>query len=105
MPRSSSRSMKIGVLASGSGTNLQALIDGAARGELGRAALAVVGVNVPGCRALGRAEEAGVPAFVLDHRGFPSRADFDAALADELGRRGVELVVLAGFMRILGPAF
>jgi phosphoribosylglycinamide formyltransferase-1 len=97
--------MKVGVLASGSGTNLQALIDAGARGDLGSAALAVVGVNVPGCRAQGRAEAARLPTFVLDHRGFASRDDFDGALGDALGRHGVELVVLAGFMRLLGPRF
>jgi len=97
--------MKVGVLASGSGTNLQALLDAAARGELGPAALAVVGVNVPGCRALGRAQEAELPTFVLDHRAFPSRAAFDSALGDALQRHGVQLVVLAGFMRLLGAEF
>src|SRR5437764_4828349 len=97
--------MKVGVLASGSGTNLQALIDAAARGELGPAARAVVGVNVPGCGALGRARAADVPAFVLDHRAFASRAAFDGALGEALQGHGVELVVLAGFMRLLGADF
>jgi phosphoribosylglycinamide formyltransferase 1 len=97
--------MKVGVLASGSGSNLQALVDAEARGELGPARLVVVGANVPGCRALARAEAAGLPSFLLDHKTFPSREAFDAALASELGRHGVELVVLAGFMRLLGPAF
>ncbi len=91
--------MKVGVLASGSGTNLQALIDG----DLGPARLVVVGVNVAGCGALERAARAALPTFVLDHKRFGSREEFDRALVEELRRHGVELVVLAGFMRILTP--
>ncbi|HXU83885.1 MAG TPA: phosphoribosylglycinamide formyltransferase [Polyangia bacterium] len=97
--------MNVGVLASGSGTNLQALIGAAARGELDPARLAVVGVNVPGCGALERATQAGIPSFVLDHKAFASREGFDAALVESLRRHQVELVVLAGFMRLLTPAF
>jgi phosphoribosylglycinamide formyltransferase 1 len=94
--------MRVGVLASGSGTNLQVLIDSAARGALGPATLAVVGVNVPGCGALARAQAAGVPTFVVDHRAFEQRALFDQALLGALRLHEVELVVLAGFMRLLG---
>ena len=97
--------MKVGVLASGGGTNLQALIDASAHGDLGPATLAVVGVNVPGCGALERAKRAGIPSFVLDHKTFATREEFDAALIQALQRHGVELVVLAGFMRLLTPAF
>jgi phosphoribosylglycinamide formyltransferase-1 len=97
--------VNVGVLASGSGTNLQALIAAAARGELGPARLAAVGVNVAGCGALERAAQAGIPTFVLDHRTFASREGFDAALLETLRQHGVELVVLAGFMRLLTPAF
>lgn len=97
--------MKIGVLASGGGTNLQALIDAAGRGELGPGHIVVVGANVAGCEALGRAAQAGIPTFVLSHKGFPTREDFDQALLDEMRRHGVGLVVLAGFMRILTPRF
>jgi len=97
--------MKIGVLASGGGTNLQSLIDHWQKGALRPAELAVVGANVPGCGALGRAERAGIPTFVLPHKSFPTREDFDRALGAELRGRGVELVVLAGFMRVLTPAF
>jgi phosphoribosylglycinamide formyltransferase-1 len=93
--------VKVGVLASGSGTNLQALIDAAAHGALGPATVAVVGVNVAGCGALERARQAGLPAFVVDHRGFAARAAFDRTLAGELRRHGVELVVMAGFMRLV----
>lgn len=97
--------MKVGVLASGSGTNLQALIDAAARGELGPARLTVVGVNVDGCGALTRARAAGLPTFFLDHKTFGTRAAFDDALVEALRSHGVELVALAGFMRLLTPAF
>jgi len=97
--------MKLGVLASGGGTNLQALLDAAAADQLGPARIAVVGANVPGCGALGRAERAGVPTFTVDHRRFASRDEFDEALVAELRGRAVEAVVLAGFMRLLTPTF
>jgi phosphoribosylglycinamide formyltransferase-1 len=97
--------VNVGVLASGSGTNLQALIVAAARGELGPAKIATVGANVPGCGALERALHAGIPTFVLDHKAFGSREAFDAALVAALKSRGVELVVLAGFMRLLSADF
>lgn len=97
--------MNVGVLASGSGTNLQALIDAGARGELGDARVVVVGVNVANCGALARARTAGLPTFVLDHHSYPAREAFDGALVSALRAHGVELVVLAGFMRILTPPF
>jgi phosphoribosylglycinamide formyltransferase-1 len=97
--------VKTAVLASGSGTNLQSLIDHGQQGTLAPAVLAVVGVNVPGCQALSRAEQAGIPTFVLSHKAFASREAFDRALVAELRDRGIELVVLAGFMRVLTSAF
>jgi len=97
--------MNVGVLASGTGTNLQSLLDAAARNELGPARLAVVASNVPGCRALERADAARVPTFSLDHKTFAARADFDRALVAELKTHGAELIVLAGFMRLLTPDF
>ncbi len=97
--------MKIGVLASGSGTNLQALIDAAGRAELGPARLVVVGANIAGCGALDRAAKAGIPTFVRAHKEFAGREAFDRALVEELRRYEVETVVLAGFMRILTPTF
>lgn len=97
--------MNVAVLASGSGTNLQALIDSAARGELGPARLAVVGVNVPDCRALARARAANLTTFVVDHRQYAAREEFDRALVAALDPLQIQLVVLAGFMRLLGPAF
>jgi phosphoribosylglycinamide formyltransferase-1 len=96
--------MKIGVLVSGSGTNLQALLDAQARGELAPAEIAVVISNKPDVPALARAAASGVPAEVVEHRGV-DRAAFEAGLHDALARRGVEVVVLAGFMRVLTAAF
>lgn len=96
---------RVGVLASGSGTNLQALIDAEAGGALAPARLVVVGANVAGCGAIARARAARLDTFVLEHRAYASREAFDEALAVALHARGVELVVLAGFMRLLTPGF
>jgi phosphoribosylglycinamide formyltransferase-1 len=93
----------LGVLVSGSGTNLQAIFDAIRDGKLD-ARVAIVVSNVPGAKALDRALEAGVEAAVLDHKGFATRAAFDTSVIDLLRARGVELVVLAGFMRLLTPA-
>jgi phosphoribosylglycinamide formyltransferase-1 len=97
--------MNVGVLVSGSGTNLQALIERGNRNELGPARLAAVGCNVPDCPALARARAAGLPTFVVDHRDFSARALFDRALATSLRAHQVDLVVLAGFMRVLSGEF
>jgi phosphoribosylglycinamide formyltransferase-1 len=97
--------MNVGVLASGSGTNLQALIDRGVRGELGPARLTVVGVNVPDCPALARARAAGLASFVIDHHDYKARGGFDQAMVSALRAHQVDLVVLAGFMRLLGPEF
>jgi len=92
---------QIGVLISGRGSNLQALIDAIARGEL-RARIAVVISNRPGAPGLVRAEAGGIETVVLDHRTFSSRDAFDRAIAMALLDRGVRLVCLAGFMRLVG---
>jgi phosphoribosylglycinamide formyltransferase-1 len=94
--------VNVGILCSGSGTNLQALIDKAGRGELGPARLTVVGVNVPDCAALARARAAALPTFVIDHRDYKTRAAFDQQLLSALRSHQVDLLVLAGFMRVLG---
>ncbi len=90
----------IGVLISGRGSNLQALIDAVADGRLD-ASIAVVISNKPGVEGLRRAEAAGIETLVLDHRAFASRADYDAELARLLESRGVAVVCLAGFMRLV----
>jgi len=97
--------MKVGVLVSGSGTNLQALLDAEARGALAPAEIAVVISNRPGAPALARAQAAGKRAVVVDHRAFTDRTAFEGALLAELAASGVELVVLAGFMRVLTQHF
>ncbi len=96
--------LRIGVLVSGTGTNLQALLDACRSGEV-PAETAVVISNVPGAFALERARRAGVPAVVIDHRTFPTKAAFEQALRDCLAAHRVELVCLAGFLRILSPEF
>ncbi len=93
--------MNVGVLVSGGGTNLQALIDRGKRSELGPARLTVVGCNVPDCPALARARLAGLPTFIVDHRDHADRASFDRALVEALRAPQVDLVVVAGFMRVL----
>jgi phosphoribosylglycinamide formyltransferase 1 len=90
---------RIGVLISGRGTNLQALIDAVADGRLA-ATIAVVISNRSNAAGLERARLAGIETRVLDHRQWPSREDYDRALVGELRARGVQLVCLAGFMRI-----
>lgn len=94
----------IGVLVSGSGSNLQAIMDACETGEIdGR--VAVVVSNVEGAYALERARVKGIPTHVLSHRNRPDRVAFDEALADILESHHVDLVALAGFMRVLTPAF
>ena len=90
----------LGVLVSGSGTNLQAILDAVAARTLD-ARIAVVVSNVPGAGALERARAAGVETLGLDHRQHADRRSFDTALVDLLRARGVDFVVLAGFMRLL----
>jgi len=92
----------IGVLISGRGSNLQALIDAVADGRLD-ATIGVVISNIPSAPGLERAHAADIPTAVVEHHGFPTRDQFDTALVDMLLRHGVELVCLAGFMRLLGP--
>jgi phosphoribosylglycinamide formyltransferase 1 len=96
--------LKLGILVSGSGTNLQAIIDAAANRTLD-AEIRLVVSNVPEVRALERARMAGVPHRVIRHRDFSGREAFDQALIDELRTAGVEWVALAGFMRVLTNRF
>ena len=93
----------IGVLVSGRGSNLQALVDAARRGELG-GEVGVVVSNVETALALERARTAGIPAVFRDHRG-KKREDFDGEIVEILRAHHVDLVCLAGFMRLLSPVF
>jgi phosphoribosylglycinamide formyltransferase-1 len=92
---------RIGVLISGRGSNLQALIDAIHDGRL-RARVAVVVSNKAAAAGLERARSAGIETLVISHRDHATRDQFDAAVAAELKARGVELVCLAGFMRLVG---
>ena len=94
----------LGVLISGRGSNLQAIIDAIAGGELD-ARIGVVISNRPEAAGLERARGAGIETLCLGHRDFPSREDYDRALVGALRARGVGLVCLAGFMRLLSPVF
>lgn len=94
----------VAVLVSGSGTNLQSLLDAASVPGY-PARIAVVVSNVPGVRALERATLAGVPSRVLPHQGYPDRAAYDRALVEAIAPFGCATACLAGFMRLVGPTF
>jgi len=92
---------KLGVLISGRGSNLQSIIDATAAGRI-RATIAVVISNRADAAGLARARAAGIDTVVLEHKKFADRDAFDRALVRELQARGVMLVCLAGFMRLIG---
>lgn len=96
--------LKVGVLISGRGTNLQALIDACAEPGF-PATIALVISNVEDAYGLQRAENAGIATQVIRHQSFDSRADFDNALDNALKKSGIELICLAGFMRLLTADF
>ncbi|HSS00827.1 MAG TPA: phosphoribosylglycinamide formyltransferase [Kofleriaceae bacterium] len=96
--------MKVAVLVSGEGTNLQALLDAQARGALAPAEIAVVVSNKRDAPALTRAAAAGVPTEIVEHAGL-TRTEFETRLLEALARHAVEAVVLAGFMRVLTAHF
>jgi phosphoribosylglycinamide formyltransferase-1 len=93
---------KLAVLCSGRGTDLQSIIDAIKRGELS-AEISIVITDKPNVKALERAEVAGIKNICVDRKLFDNRADFEAELLKNLA--GIDLVVLAGFMRILSPEF
>ena len=95
---------RIGVLISGRGSNLQAIIDSIAAGRLD-AEIAVVVSNRANAAGLERARAAGIETLHIDHKRYPSREAFDLAVVAALRQRGVSLVCLAGFMRLLSAAF
>lgn len=94
----------LGVLLSGRGSNLKAISDAIADGRLD-ARIAVVISNIAGAPGLEHARTAGIETVVLSHRAYSSREDYDRALVSALRDRGVGLVCLAGFMRLLSPVF
>ncbi len=97
--------VRFGVLVSGSGSNLQAILDAQDRGDLGGGAIGVVLSNVPTALALTRAQQHGVATAIVDHKVIRDRAQFDAALVATLQAHQVDWVVLAGFMRLVGAGF
>ena len=101
---SAGRKIRLVVLISGRGSNLQAILDQAASGELPVEVAAVIS-NRPGAHGLERARRAGVPALELDHKNFADRPEFEAALIDLIDRHRPDLVALAGFMRVLTAGF
>lgn len=96
--------MKIGVLISGRGSNLKSLIEACAQPGFPAQIVTVIS-NRPDAAGLGVARAAGIPALAIDHKLFPDRESFDAALDQALVEAGVELVCNAGFMRILSDGF
>lgn len=93
---------RLGVLVSGNGSNLQALIDACASGRI-KGSVAVVISNRADAYALERASKAGIATQVLSHKAYPSREAFDAAIVEVLRRERVEWVLFAGFMRLVTP--
>ena len=96
--------LNIAVLVSGGGTNLQAILDSQARGENPNGRVTLVVASRPGVYALERAEKAGVEHCVVCRKNYENSADFDAALLAVLQSHSIDLVVLAGFLSVLGPA-
>lgn len=94
----------LAVLVSGSGTNLQAMLDASGLGTMAGRIVAVIS-NRPGVRALERAQSAGIEAVVIDHRAFADRPAFESALHEALTTRRADYVLLAGFMRLLTAGF
>jgi phosphoribosylglycinamide formyltransferase-1 len=95
---------RLGILISGQGSNLQAIIDAVGNGRL-VATIAVVISNRADAGGLERARRVGIETLVLEHTGYQTREAYDVALVEELSRRKVHLVCLAGFMRLLSSAF
>ncbi len=96
--------IRLACLASGGGTNLQAIIDHIKSGRLQAEIVAVIS-NVPGAGALERAKQQGLPFFTVNHRDFVSRSEFESRLAEIIDRQGAQLICLCGFLRILSPSF
>ena len=96
--------MNIAVFCSGSGTNLQAIIDAVKRGNI-KATIKIVVSDVPDCYALVRAKKAGIKTLVVEKNNFKSKHEFDRYILDKLKDESIDLIVLAGYMRMLTGAF
>lgn len=97
--------MRVICLASGRGSNFEALVKAQGRGELAQAQVVALGVNKPDCGALLHADALGISTFVEDHRQYKDRASFEQALCRHIRAIGADLIVLAGFMRVLTQTF
>lgn len=98
------RRARVGILISGRGSNMSALIAAAKASDYPAEIVCVI-ANRPDAAGVGIAAGEGIPAHVVDHKAFKSKAEFEAALADALAAHGVEIVALAGFMRVLSAEF
>ena len=96
--------LNVAVLVSGGGTNLQAILDAKAAGALPHAKIALVLASKPGVYALERASKAGVPGIVVARKSYAAPEEYDAALLAALREHRIDVVVLAGFLSILGPS-
>lgn len=96
--------MKIAIFCSGSGTNLQAIIDARKRGDL-TADIALVVSDTPGCLALNRAERSGIKRLVVERKDYATSAEFEKTILKELKKEKIGLIVLAGYMRLLSGDF
>ena len=96
--------LNIAILASGSGSNAQAIIDKAAAGVLDVNVCCII-CNRPGAGVIERAAKAGIACVVLDHKAYPDRESYDRAVVQHLQKYDARLVVLAGYMRLLSPVF
>lgn len=102
----SERRKRVGVLISGSGTNLQALIDASIDSTRGlNSEIVVVISNKPNVLGLERAQKAGIPNFFISHKEYSSRETFDEEISKKLNEHNVDIVCLAGFMRVLSAPF
>ncbi|MBU4343379.1 MAG: phosphoribosylglycinamide formyltransferase [Candidatus Omnitrophica bacterium] len=96
--------MNIAVFCSGSGTNLQAIIDAHKRGDI-KADLKLVVSDVPACLALERAKKAGIKTLIVERKDFKSKEDFEAEIIKNLNKEKIDLIVLAGYMRLISTDF
>ncbi len=92
--------LRLGVLVSGSGSNLQSIIDASEKGFI-KSKVCVVISNIPGVYALERAKKHNIPAIVINHKYFETREDFDRAIVNKLREYNTDLVIMAGFLRII----
>lgn len=96
--------LKVGILISGRGSNMAALVEAAQHPEFPAEVRCVV-ANRPDAKGLDFARQHGIPAILVDHKAYASKAEFEAAVTDALMAHGVDFVCLAGFMRIVSPSF